>query len=84
MVALTQVAPIREGYNSYLVGGQPFNVPDHYVVTKAIGQGAYGIVWYGVSILAYTVQLFFRVLKRISRIMWQYRGGAECVDVGGG
>lgn len=46
MAAVTPIAPVREGYNSYTAAGQPFHVSNRYVVQRVIGQGAYGVVWY--------------------------------------
>lgn len=35
------------GRKTFRVFGQEFIVDERYTVTKELGQGAYGIVWYG-------------------------------------
>ena len=35
------------GRKTFRVFGQEFMVDERYTVTKELGQGAYGIVWYG-------------------------------------
>ena len=38
-----------QGRKVFKVFNQDFIVDERYTVTKELGQGAYGIVWYGTS-----------------------------------
>ena len=40
-----------QGRKVFKVFNQDFIVDERYTVTKELGQGAYGIVWYGKSLL---------------------------------
>lgn len=43
------------GRRSFKVFNQDFIVDERYTVTKELGQGAYGIVWYVVVVVAIAV-----------------------------
>lgn len=46
---------VPSGRKVFKVFNQDFIVDEKYTVTKELGQGAYGIVWYVISMTSFTL-----------------------------